>query len=151
MILEGLFNLTDSVRKWSKNKNLDFLRLLLLQMCIPRQVALIRNKLDLNIIVRSLDGLFGMTVIIVQVMLWERELVIHQCVNSESYNLYPGLSCHVNNLHIFMQTSSKVYKSCVNAVLRRYNFITWRCNPFKVSIGVPAVLFVPLPAWKLLA
>lgn len=43
--------------------------LLLLQMCIPWQVVLTRNKLDLNIIVGSLDCFFGMTVGIVQVNL----------------------------------------------------------------------------------
>lgn len=63
MILEVLSSLTDF---YVKKKKLNFLRLLLLQMCIMWQVVLIRNKLDLNIIIRSLSGFLCMTVSIIK-------------------------------------------------------------------------------------
>lgn len=43
--------------------------LLLLQMHITWHMVLIRNKLDLNIIIRSLDGFSCMTISVMQVNL----------------------------------------------------------------------------------
>lgn len=81
MILEVLSNLVDFMR----NKKLNFLRLLLLQIGITWQVVVIRNKLDLNIIIRSLshDCQYNASQLV-----GEGIGNISQCVD-----LYPGLSC----------------------------------------------------------
>lgn len=69
-------------------------------------------------------------------------------VSSDSYHLYPGFSLHVSNLVIFMQKSSKVCKSCVNATLKvQISLPSDAVHSLSLfPVGVSAVFLFPLPA-----